>query len=107
MTEKCRHASAPIGVVRWWIWARDIRRRRRPASAREVDAAPAHARCGFAHLPVHPLLLTNQTLSSTQRGGQGKQADLHVDAAMRTAMSPVKPGRAVGPSECFEALPVG
>eukprot|EP00959_Pyramimonas_sp_CCMP1952_P427116 8945492-Pyramimonas_sp.AAC.1 len=70
MTEKCWHVSVPIGVVRRKIWVRDMLPRRRPARAREVDAAPAHTLCGFAHLP---------------RGGQGKQVAPHVDAAMRTA----------------------
>eukprot|EP00959_Pyramimonas_sp_CCMP1952_P072592 1516545-Pyramimonas_sp.AAC.1 len=44
-----------------WIWVQNILPRWRPADVREVDAASTHTLCGFAHLPVHPLLLTNQT----------------------------------------------
>eukprot|EP00959_Pyramimonas_sp_CCMP1952_P072312 1510122-Pyramimonas_sp.AAC.1 len=46
--------------------------RRRPASAREVDATPAHALRGFAHFPVHPLLLTNQALGLCAAWWSGK-----------------------------------
>eukprot|EP00959_Pyramimonas_sp_CCMP1952_P053920 1127835-Pyramimonas_sp.AAC.1 len=42
-----------------------------------------------------------------QRGDQEKQFAPRVDAAMQIATTPVKPGRAAGPPECFGALPAG
>eukprot|EP00959_Pyramimonas_sp_CCMP1952_P323695 6774611-Pyramimonas_sp.AAC.1 len=45
--------------------------------------------------------------SSGQLRGQRKQVAPHVDVVMRTAMSPVRPGKVAGPSECSGASPAG